>query len=554
MIRIGHAPGFALLWIGVMWLAACQTNTVRLEPEERLAHEIRPAVVRVNVFVTARFTYSADDIRAIGKIVAKDIPGAFVRRLSGVPREELDTGSGVSGSGVIINPSGFILTSAHVASAVDDKVAVERSIRRNGAAAALVRHFSAEPLRQLEREEKLDGLIDRLARSGSLVEVSYVRDVELANGERFDFEKRRMPPEADEVDVAIVRIGRRNLPSARVGDSAPVRVDDAVWVVGYPSVISVRDEVVGGWLLRDAEIESTLNPGVITSIDRGAEGHSRLLTNAAIYGGNAGGPAISRGDGSVVGMAMSAETGDTAKQIVPIDVVKTIVADAGVVFDDGGDFQTSFRAALDKIERGDLLAAKGELAFASQLFPNYPDLVRLTAQVEQLEQPKGGSRPSALVVGLLSFAVLLLAVIAVQFAVRARATTLEPPPIPRITRESYVAPSSRDGFDRVPDTSGAVLGRLTVLNGDRAGERIGLGGSGIRVGREIEVCEIVLENPKVSRLHAEFVEMEGRVLLIDRHSSNGTYVNDRKIDKSFLEDGDIIYFGGRNAIAVAFNS
>ena len=76
---------------------------------------------------------------------------------------------------------------------------------------------------------------------------------------------------------------------------------------------------------------------------------------------------------------------------------------------------------------------------------------------------------------------------------------------------------------------------------------------GIRVGREHSMCEIVLDNPKVSRLHAEFVEMNGRVLLIDRNSSNGTYVNDQKIDKRFLEDGDIIYFGGRNAIAVAFN-
>ena len=81
-----------------------------------------------------------------------------------------------------------------------------------------------------------------------------------------------------------------------------------------------------------------------------------------------------------------------------------------------------------------------------------------------------------------------------------------------------------------------------------------LGGSGIRIGRESTICEIVLENPKVSRLHAEVVSMDGKVLLIDRNSSNGTYVNDQKIDKRFLKDGDIIYFGGRNAVAVAFHA
>jgi pSer/pThr/pTyr-binding forkhead associated (FHA) protein len=101
---------------------------------------------------------------------------------------------------------------------------------------------------------------------------------------------------------------------------------------------------------------------------------------------------------------------------------------------------------------------------------------------------------------------------------------------------------------------GSILGRFTILNGNRAGQRLGLGGSGIRIGRESTICEIVLENPKVSRLHAEVVSIDGKVLLIDRNSSNGTYVNDQKIDKRFLKDGDIIYFGGRNAIAVAFHA
>ena len=118
----------------------------------------------------------------------------------------------------------------------------------------------------------------------------------------------------------------------------------------------------------------------------------------------------------------------------------------------------------------------------------------------------------------------------------------------KATTVEAVGPS---GASRLRD---GTLGRLTILNGDRAGEKLGLGGSGIRIGRESAICEIVLENPKVSRLHAEVVSIDGKVLLIDRNSSNGTYVNDQKIDKRFLEDGDIIYFGGRNAVAVAFNS
>jgi pSer/pThr/pTyr-binding forkhead associated (FHA) protein len=118
----------------------------------------------------------------------------------------------------------------------------------------------------------------------------------------------------------------------------------------------------------------------------------------------------------------------------------------------------------------------------------------------------------------------------------------------KVTTEVMISPAS------VPPGRPLMLGKFTILNGTRAGERLGLGGSGIRIGRESTICEIVLENPKVSRLHAEVVSMDGKVLLIDRNSSNGTYVNDQKIDKRFLKDGDIIYFGGRNAVAVAFHA
>ena len=117
-----------------------------------------------------------------------------------------------------------------------------------------------------------------------------------------------------------------------------------------------------------------------------------------------------------------------------------------------------------------------------------------------------------------------------------------------------VAPVERERTESGGRSVSRLLGRFTILNGSRAGERLGLGGSGIRIGRESTICEIVLENPKVSRLHAEVVSIDGKVLLIDRNSSNGTYVNDQKIDKRFLKDGDIIYFGGRNAIAVAYHA
>jgi len=149
-----------------------------------------------------------------------------------------------------------------------------------------------------------------------------------------------------------------------------------------------------------------------------------------------------------------------------------------------------------------------------------------------------------------SVVVVIIGLVLVLGVVAVRGNRV-PPDLLKVKTLETVIPTGRD---EQLDLAKQLLGKFTILNGARAGEKLGLGGSGIRIGRERTICEIVLENPKVSRLHAEVVSIDGKVLLIDRNSSNGTYVNDQKIDKRFLRDGDIIYFGGRNAVAVAFHA
>lgn len=55
-----------------------------------------------------------------------------------------------------------------------------------------------------------------------------------------------------------------------------------------------------------------------------------------------------------------------------------------------------------------------------------------------------------------------------------------------------------------------------------------------------DVCSIAIMNPKVSRLHAGFYLSGKNVRIIDLNSSNGTYVNGRKITQADLKDGDEI--------------
>lgn len=57
-------------------------------------------------------------------------------------------------------------------------------------------------------------------------------------------------------------------------------------------------------------------------------------------------------------------------------------------------------------------------------------------------------------------------------------------------------------------------------------------------------CTAVVNDPSVSRIHAKFThDPSGRVVLEDLRSSNGTYVNERRVDMQDLQHGDRVRFG-----------
>ncbi len=66
--------------------------------------------------------------------------------------------------------------------------------------------------------------------------------------------------------------------------------------------------------------------------------------------------------------------------------------------------------------------------------------------------------------------------------------------------------------------------------------------SGLTIGRDSGRCQLFIEHPSVSAVHAQFSFQDGKVLLTDR-STNGTFVNGRRVETAELHDGDYITFG-----------
>ena len=72
------------------------------------------------------------------------------------------------------------------------------------------------------------------------------------------------------------------------------------------------------------------------------------------------------------------------------------------------------------------------------------------------------------------------------------------------------------------------------------------GGRRLSVGRVAD-NDLQLEHPSVSKIHAALVmNREGTLLVADTGSTNGTYINGRRItygEARHIEDGDVVGFG-----------
>jgi pSer/pThr/pTyr-binding forkhead associated (FHA) protein len=75
------------------------------------------------------------------------------------------------------------------------------------------------------------------------------------------------------------------------------------------------------------------------------------------------------------------------------------------------------------------------------------------------------------------------------------------------------------------------------------GKRLVVGAGGVTLGRSRE-CDVMLDDPNVSRTHAELRPRGGSWVLTDLGSTNGSSVNGQRIDApTVVKPGDEIELG-----------
>ncbi len=130
----------------------------------------------------------------------------------------------------------------------------------------------------------------------------------------------------------------------------------------------------------------------------------------------------------------------------------------------------------------------------------------------------------------------------------------QPPPPPSVTPQRITPVASADSGDRhtmvvaeagqpVRGSKGRIVGWLVTYSHDPDGIDFRIYAGYNRIGAN-PVCDIVIEDETVSGSHAIIVYRDGRCLIKDDLSRNGTYVNGREISESHpLQSYDQIRIG-----------
>jgi len=496
----------------------------QLKPDEKRALEAKPAVVLVVVEFKAKWTLGDTSVTLTHREI---------------------------GTGFFFHPDGYLITNGHVVQYANMKDLQAEKSRQDELKADNVSKLR-EVINAYQKQTGktvTDAQMGQLWKNASIVQVGTPTiTVVLENRKTVnaDILQYSAPIDENGKDVAILKVPGGNYPTVALGNSDQVRLQDAIMVMGYPGVASQWGD--NPLISADSNYEASATNGHISAVKTGPLGMPVLQTDTAITHGNSGGPAFND-QGQVIGIATF---GNDSVQgfnfLVAINTAMEFVRQTGVsparsTFDEHWD------RALDMYDAGQFKAAIAEFDNVLQFMPELPDARKFRAAavdgedhlnvVQKTVETVGTTGIYAAVGALLLCAILVIAL---------RKSPAKPAQRPMTVARTVMVAS---GGGTLPTIGRVNYGSIQFSAGALAGRTFRIGKDGLWIGRDPR-CAVVLEDDTVSGEHAWIVPMDGGVMVIDKGSSNGTYVNSvdsARVSKIELQDGDRIYIGRKGPVA-----
>jgi serine protease Do len=511
-------------------------------------------------------------------------PLKYLTPFPGAPPITFNVHSAATGSGFIVTADGYILTNAHVV--YDDEADLRETI---------VRYWQYNELKQLINQDfenfkktfAQSRVIDQQAiedKEADFVKAEaqyyqhYLRILDtktqvyadlgvaipglrvLPKDIPCDVRKRGEPIPGK--DVAVLKVEQNNLPTVAIGDDSTLKVGDTIVVLGYPGAADMS------FMSSPAGVESTLTQGDLSARKEMPGGWSALQTNAEINHGNSGGPAFND-RGEVIGLATFGSAEHDVRGInflIPINVAKQFLDELNVK-PRQSRLSELYQAGVEDIDKSCYKGALEKFKEVSDLSPGFPFISDKIAQsrnaidqgLDRCWMPSNWIGNTNYLIG--GVALLLILLTLAWLIMRRRAVpAVAPAGVPFSPPPTRADPKpAQPPIASTPPPASPVrsFGAVQCTSGSVQGKRYEITKQGLLIGRDPSKCQIVLADEAVSKEHAWIVPLDDGTVVIDRGSSNGTFLNSvtsPKISKVRLQHGDRIYIGKSSAVLTYYSS
>jgi serine protease Do len=482
------------------------------------------------------------------------------------------------GSGFVYRPDGYIVTNGHVVQHANLKDPQAQESLQRMIINEVLKPMVAKLFPAVEQELKrplTDGEQRELLQKIHITHSTPDLKVYLANRKGYAADiKAYSGPIGEGKDVAILKIDATNLPTVKLGNSDNIHIQEPIIVIGYPGVASPIDLNA---LSNESLFIPTVTNGHISAVKSDYKGTPVIQSDAAITHGNSGGPAFNDA-GEVIGIA----TFGSAKEVagfnffVPINTGWEFVRQAGTQ-PESGLFNQLWASALDMYDAGKCTQAKEKFTDVLRIMPNEPDAQRLMASASACESNPANpvsklmdtSSPIPYAVG----GIILLGILFLVFRKKPAPVMAgagagpgmvagPPPPMgamspPGMQQPGYgmQQPGMMPPPGLPPGGPERSYGSVQVTSGSLTGRRFPITKQGLLIGRDAAKCQVVLNEDTVSKEHAWIVPLDTGVVVIDRGSANGTFVNSTespRVSKVGLQNGDRVYIGKQGAAVLTY--
>lgn len=231
----------------------------------------------------------------------------------------LDATSSWTGSGFIIDETGYVVTNAHVAAPDEEELEyellaqglldpIDKDVADMKRQAQQLLTVSAENEAAL-RDSYIGWLLARMDMTKPKKNFSVLLGANIPGVATVPRSIPATVVEAGEPwpgkDVAIIKIDEENLPTVPLGDDTALQTGDPLYVIGYPAAGAVSEKSL---------TEPSFTTGTLSARKESDGGFDVLQTDAQITPGNSGGPVFNE-YGQVVGMATFVQVdGNTGAQ------------------------------------------------------------------------------------------------------------------------------------------------------------------------------------------------------------------------------------------------